>query len=176
MPSPIGHTLAGCAVALALIPAGVPHAWEAWALCLMSANLPDSDFIPGLLVGNPRAVHRGPSHSIMAAFIVAGLGASLVRWLAIPWLIRAELIFLAYGSHVGLDYLTPGRGMLLGWPFSPRRFRAANPWFLGVSFGKPRQGAGTRRGNRHLQRVIGREVLLMGPGALVLALARGLLM
>ena len=67
MPSPIGHTLAGCAVALALIPPGMPQAWEAWAVCLISANLPDTDFIPGLLVGNPRAIHRGPSHTIIAA-------------------------------------------------------------------------------------------------------------
>ena len=50
MPSPIGHTLAGCAVALALIPPDTPQVWEAWALCLMSANLADLDFLPGLLV------------------------------------------------------------------------------------------------------------------------------
>jgi hypothetical protein len=42
MPSPIGHTLAGCAVALALIPPGISQAWEAWACCLISANLPDA--------------------------------------------------------------------------------------------------------------------------------------
>jgi inner membrane protein len=175
MPSPIGHTLAGCAVASALIPPGAPQAWEVWALCLISANLPDVDFIPGLLTRNPRAWHRGPSHSVMAALVVAGLGASLVTWPSMPWLTRAGLIFLAYGSHVGLDYFTPGRGVLLGWPFSCQRHRASHPWFLSVPFGMTRQEGGTRRGSWHLLRAIGREVLLMSPGVIVLALARGLL-
>jgi hypothetical protein len=30
MPPPIGHTRAGCAVALTLIPSSVPRVWEVW--------------------------------------------------------------------------------------------------------------------------------------------------
>jgi membrane-bound metal-dependent hydrolase YbcI (DUF457 family) len=175
MPSPIGHTLAGCAVAFACIPSGTPQAWEAWMLCLISANLPDVDFIPGFLSGNPRAFHRGPSHSVIAALVVAGLGASLLTWLSVPWLTRVELILLAYGSHVALDYSTPGRGVLLGWPFSRQRQRASHPWFLSVPYGRTRQNASTRRGSWHLLRAIRREILLMSPGVGVLALVRGLL-
>jgi inner membrane protein len=174
MPSPIGHTLAGCAVALALIPPQMPHAWEAWALCLVSANLADLDFIPGLIVGRPRAFHRGLSHSVMAALMAAGLGASLMAWSAIPWFTRAGLIFLSYASHVGLDYGTPGRGVLLSWPVSRRRYRAARPWFLSVTFVKTRHAFWTRRGSRRLLWAIGREVLLVAPGVALLALARGL--
>jgi inner membrane protein len=174
MPSPIGHTLAGCAVAFAFIPPGMPQAWEAWMLCLISANLPDVDFIPGLFTGNPRAFHRGPSHSVMAALIAAGLGASLLMWFSMPWLMRAELIFLAYGSHVALDYSTPGRGVLLGWPFWHQRQRASHPWFLSVPFGRTHQATGTRRGSRHLLRAFKREILLMSPCVVVLALLRGL--
>lgn len=174
MPSPIGHTLAGCAVAVALIPPGMPQAWEAWALCLISANLADVDFIPGLLTGDPRALHRGPSHSVMAALVVAGLVASLVTWPSMPWLTRAGLIFLAYGSHVGLDYLTPGRGVLFGWPFSRRRHRVSHPWFLSLPIGKSLKDVGTTPGSWHLLRAVGREVLLMSPVVIVLALARRL--
>jgi membrane-bound metal-dependent hydrolase YbcI (DUF457 family) len=174
MPSPIGHTLAGCAVAVALIPPGMPHAWEEWALCLISANLADVDFIPGLLTGDPRALHRGPSHSLMAALMVAGLVASLVTCPSMPWLTRASLIFLAYGSHVGLVYLTPGWGVLFGWPFSRRRHRVSHPWFLSLPFGKPLKDIGTTPRSWHLLRAIGREVLLMSPAVIVLALTRGL--
>jgi membrane-bound metal-dependent hydrolase YbcI (DUF457 family) len=174
MPSPIGHTLAGCAVALACIPPQMPQAWEAWAWCLIGANLADTDFIPGLLTGAPRAFHRGPSHSLIAAFVVAGLGASLWTESPLPWLTRAGLIFLAYGSHVGLDYFTPGRGVLLGWPLSRRRYQAARPWFRSVSVRKTRQGFRVGIETKHLLRAIGREVLLVAPSVAVLAFARGL--
>jgi membrane-bound metal-dependent hydrolase YbcI (DUF457 family) len=171
MPSPIGHTLAGCAVALALIPPGIPQAWEAWACCLISANLPDADFIPGLLTGNPRAFHRGASHTIMATFIVAATGASLWTWAAMPWLVRAGLIFVAYASHVGLDYLTPGRGLMMGWPLSRRRYQAGRPWFLSVTVRKTRHPVKMKGGRWYLLRAIRREILLISPGVIILALA-----
>jgi membrane-bound metal-dependent hydrolase YbcI (DUF457 family) len=171
MPSPIGHTLAGCAVALALIPPGIPQAWEAWACCLISANLPDVDFIPGLLTGNPRAFHRGTSHTLVAAFIVAAIGASLWTWSAMPWLVRAGLIFVAYASHVGLDYFTPGRGLLMGWPFSPRRYQAERPWFLSVTIWMARHHVKKRGMRWQNLRAIRREILLMSPVVIILALA-----
>ena len=174
MPSPIGHTLAGCAVGLALIPSQMPQVWEAWAWCLIGANLPDVDFIPGFLTGSPRTFHRGPSHSLMAAVVVAGLGVSLLTWLSIPWLTRAGLIFLAYTSHVGLDYFTPGRGVLLGWPISHRRYQAAYPRFRGITLGRSRQNFFHEIDRKHLLVTIRREVLLIGPGVAVLALARAL--
>jgi membrane-bound metal-dependent hydrolase YbcI (DUF457 family) len=174
MPSPIGHTLAGCAVALALIPPQMPQAWEAWAFCLISANLPDMDFIPGFLTDNPRAFHRGPSHSMLAAFVAAVLGASLWIGSSLPWLTRAGVIFLAYVSHVGLDYHTPGRGVLLGWPISYRRYQAAHPWFWSMPVGTTRRGFWVRSESRHLLAAIGREVLLISPSVAVLAFARGL--
>jgi membrane-bound metal-dependent hydrolase YbcI (DUF457 family) len=176
MPSPIGHTLAGCAVALALTPPQMSQsqAWQAWALCVISANLADMDFIPGLITGDPRHFHRGPSHSLMAAIVVAGLGASLLTWWSVPWLTRAGLIFLAYASHVGLDYFTPGRGVLLSWPISHRRYQAAYPWFRGITLGKTRQSFFFEIDPKHLLAAIRREVLLVAPGVAVLALARTL--
>jgi membrane-bound metal-dependent hydrolase YbcI (DUF457 family) len=170
MPSPIGHTLAGCAVALTLIPPQLPQAWQAWAVCLISANLPDLDVIPGLLRGDPRAFHRGPSHSLTAAVIVAGLGASLWMGSPLPWLMRAGLIFLAYTSHVGLDYFTPGRGVLLSWPISHRRYQATCPYFHGVPLMDTRQDWHTKR--KRLWRAVKREVWLVAPAVVVLALAR----
>jgi membrane-bound metal-dependent hydrolase YbcI (DUF457 family) len=172
MPSPVGHTLAGCAVGLVLIPPGMPLAWEAWAVCLISANLADADFIPGVVVGNPRALHRGPSHTMLAACILAVTGASLWTWSPMPWLWRAGLIFLAYASHVGLDCLTPGRALMLGWPFSSRRYQVRRPWFLGVPLRWAGQHAAAMGGPWHLLRVIGREIVLMSPGVAIIALVR----
>jgi membrane-bound metal-dependent hydrolase YbcI (DUF457 family) len=173
MPSPICHTLAGCAVALILIPPGLPQAWEAWTLCLISANLADFDFMPGLLAGRPRAFHRGPSHSLVVGLIAAGLGAFLWTWSPMSWLARTALIFLAYASHVVLDCYTPGRGILLGWPFSRRRYQVARPWLLSVTFGTTHQHLWVR--GWRLLRAIGREVLFIAPVVAVLACARGLL-
>jgi hypothetical protein len=111
---------------------------------------------------------------MMAALMAAGLGALLVTWPSMPWLTQAGLIFLAYGSHVGLDYFTPGRGVLLGWPFSRRRYQAVRPWFLSVSVRTIHQASWGRSGGRHLLWAIGREVLLVAPGVAVVALVRGL--
>jgi len=172
MPSPIGHTLAGCAVALALIPPQMPQAWQAWTLCLVSANLPDVDFIPGLLSGDPRAFHRGPSHSLTAAFVVAGLGAALWMGSSLPWLTRAGLIFFAYSSHVVLDFFTPGRGVLLSWPISRRRYQATCPCFRSVTIMDTRQDWGMR--SKGLLWAVEREILLVAPAAAGLALARAL--
>jgi membrane-bound metal-dependent hydrolase YbcI (DUF457 family) len=174
MPSPIGHTLAGCAVALAVMPPQMAQAWEAWAFCLICANLADVDFIPGFLTGNLRTFHRGPSHSLVAAIVAAGVGGWLLTWSAVPWQTWVGLIFMAYGSHVVLDYFTPGRGVLLNWPFSRRRYQAAHPWFLSVSPVKAYHGVWTKRGRRYLCRAIGREILLIGPGVAAVALAKGL--
>jgi hypothetical protein len=66
MSSPIGHTLMGCAVAMAPIPSGMPRAWEVWAVCLISANLPDLDCSPRLLAGNPRGGHASSGLSLLA--------------------------------------------------------------------------------------------------------------
>jgi hypothetical protein len=156
------------------MPPQMLQAWESWALCLICANLADVDFIPGLVTGNPRTFHRGPSHSILAALVAAGVGAWLMRWSAVPWLTGAGLIFLAYGSHVGLDYFTPGRGVLLGWPLFRRRYQAAHPWFLSISPEKIYYAVWAKRGRRDLLRAIGREVLLIGPAVAVLAITRGL--
>jgi hypothetical protein len=89
-----------------------------------------------------------------------------------PWLVRAGLIFVAYASHVGLDYVTPGRPLLMNWPLSRRRYQAGRPWFLSVTARKTRHDAATSGEPWHLLQAIGREILLISPGVVMLALAR----
>ena len=140
MPSPIGHALAGVAVAwTADLVDGRRSSPRLVATCAGLAMLPDADlFIPW--------THRMATHSLVAAaavFIVTVVvtgqvthhadgcqtpqrGDSGVRPLNAAtqgWRI-ALLCSLAYASHLLLDWLgaddSPPRGLQLLWPFSNR--------------------------------------------------------
>lgn len=96
------------------------------------ANLPDIDFLPGYLAGEPRAYHWGPTHSLAAA-VVAGLVTGLVaRRLTGKFLPMALLGGAAYASHVIMDMLLGpgalyrGMGLQVLWPFSTAVHMA--PW------------------------------------------------
>lgn len=128
MPTPVGHSLAGFAISLAAGERAVRHPWLAAGALVALANMPDLDFLPGYLIGVPRAYHWGPAHSIAAA-LLAGLVAGFVaRALSGRFLPFFALGSAAYGSHLLLDYLLgPGPvsvGLQLFWPISAERFIA----------------------------------------------------
>ena len=77
--------------------------------------------------------HRGITHSIFLALLVAALGASQHRTLRASFSLSFNYLFLSIGSHGLLDALTNGGlGIALLWPFSAERFFA--PWqFIEVS-------------------------------------------
>jgi inner membrane protein len=123
MPSPIGHTLAGLSGYL-LLRYQVSQPKRIW-LCLSSiaiANLPDIDFLPGLLQGQPWLYHRQATHS----FCLALLFSWLLTWWAKPTGLPRRLIRLwsagLYCSHIVLDLLVidrkPPAGVQALWPFS----------------------------------------------------------
>jgi hypothetical protein len=122
----------------------------------------------------PSLAKRQSCRGVYSSTRVAATGASLWTWSAMPWLVRAGLIFVAYASHVGLDCFTPGRALMLDWPLSRRRYQARQPWFLGITIRKTRRRAATTGGPWHLLRAIGREILLISPGVVMMALARKL--
>lgn len=93
--------------------------WSALSL------LPDADVVAFWLripYGAPFG-HRGASHSLVAALVVAGVIAAFT-----PRARRAStglLAFAVVASHGLLDALTDGgRGVALLWPFSTERFFA----------------------------------------------------
>jgi len=100
---------------------------------VVASILPDGDVVP-LFLGVPYASpfgHRGFTHSLFFAGLVALLGALLLRRVPFP---RAfAFLFLAAVSHPLLDALTTGGlGVALLAPFSDERFFA--PWrFIRVS-------------------------------------------
>ncbi len=114
MPSPVGHALAGTAIA-ALVTRD--RSWRLAVVCAAAAALADIDFLLPVR-------HRGPTHSI-AASIVAFAVASGVLGLRDGYVRRirvAVAVGLAVLSHVLLDWLgqdssTP-RGVMAFWPFS----------------------------------------------------------
>ncbi|TGE08791.1 metal-dependent hydrolase [Hymenobacter fodinae] len=132
MASIFGHTIAGATLGKLLLPER--RHWRWWLVAAACAFLPDADVIGfkfhvayGSLWG-----HRGLSHSLLAAAVVAscltGLAAALRRNSAgVPvgrvWL----LLFLATASHGMLDAMTTGGlGVAFFSPFDTERY------FLGM--------------------------------------------
>ena len=116
------HTAAGYVAYEAVRPPG-PHRPGLLVTAVALANAPDVDFLPGILVGHPGAFHRGVTHTLAAAIVVA-LAAWLVGRLRDPgWSPRVALWAGAiYVSHLLVDYFTvdsrgPGGGRFL-WPLS----------------------------------------------------------
>ena len=164
MSTPLGHGLAGAAVGLALSRGIEPR--HAAVIGAAVAIAPDLDFIPGLLVGAPGRFHHAATHAVLPAVLAAGIAALCtiprVRW--------ACLVFLAYCTHLVLDYLTVDdsspRGIPLFWPVASDTFVAANPPFERVLH------SNVSVFNLHNIEVAARELLLFLPLVLALALWR----
>jgi inner membrane protein len=112
MPSPIGHALAGVAVAwTADLVDGRRSSPRLLTLCAGLAMLPDID----LLVPD---AHRTATHSVTAAAIVFIIAAVVTGKVTR----QAVLCGTAYASHLLLDWLGadnfPPRGLQVFWPFS----------------------------------------------------------
>jgi membrane-bound metal-dependent hydrolase YbcI (DUF457 family) len=129
MPSPIGHALAGIAVAWTadLVPGD--RAWRTappaapWypragnGLTLLCAGLgaaPDLDLA--------FAAHRTMTHSVSALVLVGVLAAAFAAYSGRPVVRIALMCAAAYGSHLLLDWLGadyyPPRGLQLMWPIN----------------------------------------------------------
>ena len=134
MPSPVGHALAGVAVAWGadLVPGR--RAWRiapadaCWyrkagdgltVVCLALAAIPDADLLT--------SSHRTFSHSISSVVVVALVAAVAAAWAHRPVVRIAGMSGAAYASHLFLDWLgvdtTPPEGIQVFWPF-------AHAWFI----------------------------------------------
>jgi membrane-bound metal-dependent hydrolase YbcI (DUF457 family) len=128
MALPIAHATAGYLVHRAgrrVVAEG--GGWRRPVVFMFIGNLPDMDFVVGFVIGQPGLLHRGVSHTWLAAVVFALAAAAFVRW---RWHQRfgpAALLFgAAYLSHLLLDFLTmdtrpPAGGQFL-WPLSSAYF------------------------------------------------------
>jgi len=130
MPSPVAHSLVGYCVYQLTAGATRCHHWSLLALYLAVANVPDLDFVPGLLVGHAGRYHHGLTHSIGFAALF-GLGVSALLYFYKQAAIRRNftIFFCLYFSHVILDYLSVDGsapfGVPLFWPLSSRYYIAS---------------------------------------------------
>lgn len=103
-------------------------------LLLFWAIVPDLDVIPGFLVGDLGSFHNNLTHSLTAAVVFSAMAALILSWInrcsPTTWFIA---LFLCYGSHVLLDFVTYSeRGLLLLWPFDLKRYESGVALFYGV--------------------------------------------
>jgi membrane-bound metal-dependent hydrolase YbcI (DUF457 family) len=136
MPTPVGHALAGIAVALARERGGRPRDFRGFlaspttAVCVALATLPDVDLL------SPK-FHRMATHSLTATLGVVVVSAAItaratrsrsatrgaLRRVAWPVVVMCAA---AHGSHILLDWLncdpSAQPGIQLLWPFSDHWF------------------------------------------------------
>lgn len=94
---------------------------------VVASVLPDLDVV-AFRFGIPYAAafgHRGFSHSVLFALIVACIGAGMARWLNSTSSRTFFFLFFAAVSHGVLDaFTTGGLGIAFLWPWSDARFFA----------------------------------------------------
>lgn len=127
MPTILTH--AAFAIALGKASAGEKRPWRFWILTALCAMLPDADVLSfsfnvarGSMFG-----HRGFSHSLLFAFLVAVVVVSVafrkVRAFSAGWWRLLLFFFVATASHGLLDALTDGgSGVAFFAPFDSARY------------------------------------------------------
>jgi len=137
MSSPIGHTLAGYLIYVIgknqkadrqlfnskYFKGLKPDDYGVLLIYFTIANVPDLDFLPGLMVGHPNLYHHGISHSLGAALFFSGICALLYKFTTLKsYSVSFGTAMLLYCSHLVLDMLCldgrPPFGIPVFWPLS----------------------------------------------------------
>jgi len=126
MPSPVAHILGGGVVYLTGT-SGKQRSRLVLAGTILGSIVPDFDFLPGILIGDPSAFHHGISHSSGFALLFGTAIFLILRCLHQRDIaMRAALMAtFAYGFHAVLDAVSVGEGakaVPLLWPFSWQEF------------------------------------------------------
>jgi membrane-bound metal-dependent hydrolase YbcI (DUF457 family) len=141
MPSPIGHALAGTAIAFGAAPAlGVrpaDTAADARRLRILTLASAALAALPDIDLAAPYA-HRTITHSLVATAVVTIIAAVVTGQVTPRTAWRTTAICAAaYASHLLLDWLavddTPPRGLQILWPFSDRWFISGWDLFRGTA-------------------------------------------
>lgn len=125
MPSPLGHVLGGTAVYL-IATNNENRSKLTLGVTILGSVVPDFDFVPGVIIGEPAAFHHGISHSLPFAFFFGALVFFIVcRVENMRTAVQTGIMAgLAYASHLVLDLVsvTEGRGIPIIWPLTSDRF------------------------------------------------------
>ena len=176
MPLPIGHSLAGIAFQCARPGLFFQSPWRDAFFFMFLANLPDADFLPGMLMGRPNLFHHGIFHSLGAALAVAAIGGWFFSRKKTVFWPAALGIFSVFAFHLLLDYFSRDfvapYGLPLFWPWSGRYFIAARPLFLNITRSAAAGDFFASLFNRHNLAAALREIIALGSLALAAALLR----
>lgn len=119
MPLPLGHTAIGLTVQdVCFRGHSVTTRWTYVLFIAVLANLPDIDVLIGLFFqGNGNAYHRGPTHSVMFAFLMGFLASR--AWKLFPQIPRMNFLtcFAIILSHVGADFFLTSSPVSFFCPF-----------------------------------------------------------
>lgn len=138
MPLPVGHSLMGYALYDSTRKDDARFSWRLLLLLVILANIPDADFLPGLLVGNANQFHHHYfSHSLGAAIVVSFLAAVFyTKGTDRKFGVHFALFFGAYFSHLVLDYITADTsepfGLPMFWPLTTQYFYSPKTIFMAV--------------------------------------------
>jgi membrane-bound metal-dependent hydrolase YbcI (DUF457 family) len=141
VPSPIGHALAGAAVAWSFRGTS-STGWKLPVACAACAALPDIDLLY-------MPTHRTATHSVPVALVLTILAVGVTGWVkpirdwCRRWfgvesgtVIVGLACGLAWSSHILLDWLgadaNPPYGVQAFWPFSDRWFFSSLDLFPGT--------------------------------------------
>jgi inner membrane protein len=144
LPSPVAHTASGFVFYLFFCQSYDTRIARLKKIVLIFllvglANLPDLDFFPGFLIGEPNRYHHGISHSLITAILLS----TFVYWGVKNYFTELEskklyaLLLLTLSSHTVLDYFVKDTvapyGVPLFWPLSSEYFISPFSLFMGVS-------------------------------------------
>lgn len=147
------------------------------AAAVIAANVPDLDFVPGIIVNDPGMFHHGGSHSLFAAVVFGILCALVARLAHYPSVVRIGIVTgLAYFSHLLLDAAAPlddvGRGVPFFWPLTERYFVSPVRLLMGIGLEPDRGGLLASLITPHNMLALGLEVLVVAVVAGGFRLAR----
>ena len=111
MPLPLGHTAAGLAIHDLYTKSNKnDQLWKILTCVAVLSNLPDIDVLIGLVVqGNGNFFHRGPTHSLLFAVVMAFIASN-------AWRLSPALCFLLVFSHVVADAMLTSSPVSFWWP------------------------------------------------------------
>ena len=118
MPLPLGHSAIGFAAhSLISNNKGNFNKWQMAIFIIILSNLPDIDVLFGLILqNNGSAFHRGPTHSILFAFVMGYVASKSSKiWSYIP-VVSFKTCFILICSHVVADYLFTSSPVSFYWP------------------------------------------------------------
>jgi inner membrane protein len=125
MPTVVTHAAVPLAIGLGLGKKAVsPRLMVAGIVAAMVPDLDTLGFKLGIAYGSQFG-HRGFTHSLFFAGILAAIAAGMYRALQTTAVKAFSFVFLSAASHGLLDACTTGgRGVALLWPFSLHRYFA----------------------------------------------------